>query len=102
MIIRRVLGAPHAESTYRIVVSGELGDKFGFLFPQMRMERVGEATALIGVVRDQAQLQGLLQQVQELGLELVSVERCGADESAADIPLRVNGATDPTGPPPSS
>ena len=63
-------------STFRVVVRGQLGDKFGVLFPGMRLERGADTTAVTGVVRDQAALQGLLQQLQELGLELVSVEQC--------------------------
>ena len=46
-------------ATYRIVVRGELDDRFAFLFNGMRMERVAGTTVLTGTVVDQAQLHGL-------------------------------------------
>jgi hypothetical protein len=59
--------------TYELVVRGEIGDRFGVLFEGMRLERAGGRTVIAGPVRDQAHLHGLLLQVEELGLELVSV-----------------------------
>ena len=59
---------------YRLVVRGELGEPFGFLFEGMRMDRVSGTTVLTGNVIDQAHLHGLLQRIQELGLELVSID----------------------------
>jgi len=59
---------------YRLVLRGELGEPFGFLFEGMQMDRVGGTTVLTGNVIDQAHLHGLIQRIQELGLELVSVE----------------------------
>jgi hypothetical protein len=58
---------------YELVLRGEIGDRFGALFGGMRLERVAGRTVLTGAVRDQAHLHGLIEQVQELGLELVSV-----------------------------
>ena len=65
---------------YRLVLRGELGEPFGFLFEGMRMDRVAGTTVLTGRVIDQAHLHGLLQQTQELGLELISLQP--ADESS--------------------
>jgi predicted metalloprotease len=45
----------------------------------MRFERDGGNTALIGPVRDQASLQGLLQRVSDLGLTLLSANAIGDD-----------------------
>ena len=59
---------------YRLVVRGELGEPFGFLFEGMQMNRVAGTTVLTGTVIDQAHLHGLLQRIQELGLELVSID----------------------------
>ena len=58
---------------YELVVRGELGDRFGVVFDDMRLERVDGRTAIAGEVRDQAQLHGLIARIEDLGLELVSV-----------------------------
>ena len=55
------------------MLRGEIGDRFGLLFEGMRLERVRGNTVLTGPVRDQAHLHGLIERIQELGLELVSV-----------------------------
>ena len=65
---------------YRLVLRGELGEPFAFLFEGMRMERLAGTTVLTGNVIDQAHLVGLIEQTQELGLELVSIGP--ADEGA--------------------
>ena len=58
---------------YELVVKGEIGDRFGVMFEGMRLQRVSGTTVLAGPVRDQAQLHGLIERIQELGIELVSV-----------------------------
>ena len=58
---------------YRLVLRGELGDSFGVLFDGMQLQRLAGTTVLTGEVTDQAHLLGLIEQVQELGVELVSV-----------------------------
>jgi hypothetical protein len=67
---------------YRLVLRGELGEPFGFLFEGMQMDRVGGTTVLSGRVIDQAHLHGLIQRTQELGLELISIQQ--ADEGPDD------------------
>ena len=57
---------------YRLVLRGELGEPFGFLFEGMQMSRLAGTTVLTGTVIDQAHLHGLLERIQELGIELVS------------------------------
>lgn len=70
---------------YRLVLRGELGDSFGFLFEGMRMQRLAGMTVLTGQVTDQAHLLGLIEQIQDLGVELVSVNPYqGTDRGAAD------------------
>jgi len=59
---------------YRLVLRGELGEPFGFLFEGMQMDRDAGTTVLTGRVIDQAHLHGLIQRTQELGLELISVQ----------------------------
>jgi hypothetical protein len=62
---------------YRLVLRGELGEPFGFLFEGMQMERIAGTTVLTGRVIDQAHLHGLIQRTQELGLELISLQPAG-------------------------
>jgi hypothetical protein len=57
---------------YRLVVAGHLSDSAGYAFEGMTVRREDENTVLEGSVRDQAQLQGLLQRVSDLGLTLLS------------------------------
>jgi hypothetical protein len=58
---------------YEFVLRGEIGDRFGVLFEGMHLGRVRGTTVLTGAVLDQAHLHGLIERIQELGLELVSV-----------------------------
>ena len=74
---------------YRLVLRGELGESFAFLFEGMRMERRAGTTVLTGNVIDQAHLVGLIERTQELGLELVSIGP--ADEGATDPPHAAPG-----------
>jgi hypothetical protein len=59
--------------TYELVIRGEIGDRFALLFDGMRLERAAGRTVITGPVRDQAHLHGLIGRIEELGLELVSV-----------------------------
>ena len=56
-------------STYRLVLGGELGDRFGILFEGMNISRDGGNTVLTGHVSDQAHLAGIIERTQELGLD---------------------------------
>ena len=58
---------------YEFVLRGEIGDRFGLLFEGMSLARTPGHTVLTGVVHDQAHLHGLIERIQELGIELVSV-----------------------------
>lgn len=71
-------------STYRLVLGGELGDRFGMLFEGMSMSRDGGNTVLTGRVTDQAHLAGIIERTQELGLELISVGTVESSKGAAE------------------
>jgi hypothetical protein len=58
---------------YTIVVEGELGSRYQAPFNAMRLETRNGDTAIIGLIEDQADLQGVLDRVAALGLSLVSV-----------------------------
>ena len=59
-------------TTYRLVVEGELSDRFAAAFGAMRLEHGPGETALVVEIADQAQLQGLIAHVAELGLAVRS------------------------------
>ena len=59
--------------TYELVIRAEIGDRFSLLFEGMRLARASGTTVIAGPVRDQSHLHGLIAQIEELGLELVSV-----------------------------
>ena len=77
------MDSDRAGRRYRLVLRGELGEPFGFLFEGMRMDRVAGTTVLTGRVIDQAHLHGLIQRTQELGLEL-NLHRAGGSRGSAD------------------
>jgi hypothetical protein len=58
---------------YRLVVEGELGPRYASAFEEMEVESEAGNTILVGDVVDQSHLQGLLDRVARLGLNLVSV-----------------------------
>jgi hypothetical protein len=68
------------QRSYRIVIEGELDDRFAGPFDGMTLERNAGTTVLTGPVRDQAELQGLLQRVAGLGLTLVSANAVEPDQ----------------------
>ena len=60
--------------TYRLIVEGELSDASAErAFGGMTLTRTEGTTTLTGRLRDQAELQGLLQRVSDLGLTLLGV-----------------------------
>ena len=58
---------------YRIAVRGRLTERLGSAFEGLVLEPGRELTVLVGEIRDQAHLYGVLDLVRNLGLELVSV-----------------------------
>ena len=58
---------------YRLVVRGELSERYATAFPGMSMEADGGNTVIVGPVIDQAHLHGLIDRVADLGLQLVSL-----------------------------
>lgn len=59
---------------YTVTVSGRLGPRFLTAFPGASIEPAGGQTRLMTDLFDQGQLHGLLNRVNDFGLELVSVE----------------------------
>ena len=61
-------------TVYRIVVRSELNGRYAVAFEGMEMETKGGYTVLTGKIVDQPHLYGILERVNGLGLELLSVE----------------------------
>ena len=64
---------------YRIVVRSELTDRYASAFEGMEMETKNGQTILTGEVKDQPHLFGILDRLNSLGLELLSVQDLSAD-----------------------
>ncbi len=73
---------------YQLIIRGEVGDRFGILFDGMTLERDSGFTVITGVVRDQSHLHGLIDRTQELGFDLVSVERLDEGVEVTEITSR--------------
>jgi hypothetical protein len=64
---------------YCIVVEGELGPRYAAAFESMRLDAHEGTTEITGKIEDDAELRGLLDQLAELGLSLVSVTPVGTE-----------------------
>jgi len=73
---------------YRIVVRSELDDRYAAAFEGMRMETREGQTILTGEVKDQPHLFGVLERLNGLGLELLSVEVLPKDVTERDLEPR--------------
>jgi hypothetical protein len=59
---------------YRIVLRGRLSERFATTFDGMALEPGTDQTALVGDIRDQAHLYGLLDRLRDFGIELIAVQ----------------------------
>ena len=73
------MGNKGTRRVYRIVARSELGERYASAFEGMRMETEEGRTILTGKVKDQPHLFGILQRLNGLGLELLSVENLRQD-----------------------
>jgi hypothetical protein len=70
-----MVGTSMTPTTYRLVVRGELDDRYAHLFEGMRLDREEGTTILTGEVGDQTKLYGLIERIEELGLGLLEVKQ---------------------------
>lgn len=85
---------PTGEARYEIRIRGHLEDRRAASFEGLTVERdVDGTTLLVGERIDQAALHGILRQIRDLGLPLISVARLGATPAQ----LADGGAGDPGG-----
>jgi len=80
-----------ATSRYRIVLRGRLSERFESAFDGMTLEHGPNRTVLTGDVRDQAQLYGLIDRLQEFGIELLAVEPADSSDGGLE-PGRLPGS----------
>ena len=66
---------------YQVVVRGRLGDFLAGVFDHLEVDPRPGQTSLTGNFADQAQLHGLLDQLRDLGIHLISVNP--ADQAPA-------------------
>jgi hypothetical protein len=60
-------------SRYRVVVRGRAGRELAGMFGHLELATEGAESSLTGTFADQAQLCGLLDRLQDLGIPIVSV-----------------------------
>ena len=65
---------PVPPTRYRIVLRGRLSERFATTFDGMALEPGTDQTALVGDIRDQAHLYGLLDRLRDFGIELIAVQ----------------------------
>jgi hypothetical protein len=83
-----------AAGKYRIVLRGRLSENFESAFDGMTLEHGPNRTVLTCDVRDQAQLYGLIDRLQEFGIELLAVEpadNSGGGPEPGCYPARAGG-----------
>lgn len=66
-------------TVYRIVVRSELGQRYAVAFEGMEMEMKEGVTVLTGEIIDQPHLHGILDRINGLGLQLLSVQAMPED-----------------------
>jgi hypothetical protein len=82
---------PEAPGQYEIRIQGQLTDQWAARFEGLTLTRDDNGTTLLtGPVVDQAALHGVLRQVRDLALPLLSVTRVRSDQgaAAASIPIK--------------
>jgi NADPH:quinone reductase-like Zn-dependent oxidoreductase len=78
----RVTTSPDTSTLYELRVGGHLDDRWAATLDGMSIARMPDGTtALRGTLPDQAALHGLLAQLRDFGLPLVSVAQVGSDGS---------------------
>jgi hypothetical protein len=71
-----------APASYEIRIKGKVGDPLLASFEELDASIKPAETVLTGVIEDQAALHGLLDRIQELGLELIEIRQVGVDARA--------------------
>jgi hypothetical protein len=76
---RRDAGRSVTPADYEIRIKGRLSDSLSGAFEDFTAAVRPAETVMRGEVRDQAELHGVLERIQSLGLELIEVRRVETD-----------------------
>jgi hypothetical protein len=68
---------------YRLVVRGELSDRFAGVCGGMRLHPAAGQTVIVGAVADQAALHDVLDRLSDFGIELISLTEVAAVDGRA-------------------
>ena len=83
---------------YQLIVRGECGPVTERLVGDAAIEPGDGCTSLIVSARDDSDLYGLLDRIQDLGLHLISLYQAGGTEAVPHLPLRASLAHPGTSP----
>jgi hypothetical protein len=75
---------------YQLILRGERGPQTGWLSGDAAIETGNGCTSLIFSARDDSELYGLLDRIQDLGLHLISLYEIGGTEAVPHLPLRAS------------
>jgi hypothetical protein len=75
---------------YQLIVRGEGGPLTESLFGDAATETGHGCTSLVFSARDDSELYGLLDRIQDLGLHLISLCEIGGAEAVPHLPLRAS------------
>jgi hypothetical protein len=75
---------------YQLILRGECGPLTEPLFSDAAIEPGDGCTSLIFSTRDDSDLYGLLDRIQDLGLHLISLYEVGGTEAVPHLPLRAS------------
>ena len=73
---------------YCVVVRSELSDRYAVAFEEMEIETKDGETILTGEVIDQSHLYGILERINALGLQLLSVQALPEDVNPSAVRKR--------------
>ena len=82
----RPAGSSDGPAQYEIRVAGVLDGRWSTWFGGLQISGQGEETVIRGLLADQPALHGLLTQVRDLGLGLISVRRLDAGPAGDGAP----------------
>jgi hypothetical protein len=75
---------------YQLIVRGECGPLTEWLFGEAAIETGNGCTSLIFSARDDNELYGLLDRIQDLGLHLITLYEVSGTEAVPHLPLRAS------------
>jgi hypothetical protein len=75
---------------YQLILRCECGPLTAWLFGDAAIDSGGGCTSVIFSARDDSELYGLLDRIQDLGLHLISLNEADGTEAVPHLPLRAS------------